>query len=284
MIFIDIVQIRILPVVKDFCIFVNKFITMNESKLPIIFISNDDGINAPGIHRLIDYVAGRGRIIAVAPEGPRSGQSSALTVNSPLRITRYPDYCGAEMYGVNGTPVDCVKLGVHAILKDKCPDILLAGINHGSNSAINTLYSGTMGAVFEGCLLGANAVGFSYHSHDENASLAACAPVVDDIVTRVIAKGLPAGVCLNVNIPKCERVAGIKVARAANGYWTEEFAEYTDPHGRPYFWLTGHFHNLEPDSADTDLYWTERGYASVVPCRPDQTAIADLANIKSLLD
>ncbi|MDE5706149.1 5'/3'-nucleotidase SurE [Muribaculum sp.] len=257
---------------------------INKDKLPVILVSNDDGINAPGIHRLIDYVAGRGRIIAVAPDGPRSGQSSALTVNSPLRITRLPDYNGAEMYSVNGTPVDCVKLAVHVVLGDKRPDILLSGINHGSNSAINALYSGTMGAVFEGCLLGADSIGFSYHSHDENASLAACAPVVDEVVTRVIENGLPKGVCLNVNIPKCDKVAGIKIARAAEGYWTEEYAEYTDPHNRPYYWLTGRFHNTEPDASDTDLYWTDRGYASVVPCRPDQTAYADMSAIKSLFE
>ncbi len=255
----------------------------NIDRLPVILVSNDDGINAPGIHRLIDYLSGRGRIIAVAPDGPRSGQSSALTVNSPLRITRMPDYCGAEMYSVTGTPVDCVKLGVHALLADRRPDMVIAGINHGSNSAINALYSGTMGAVFEGCLLGANAIGFSYHSHDEGASLAACAPVVDEIVRRVLAHGLPKGVCLNVNIPKCDKVEGIKVARAAEGYWTEEFAQYTDPHGRPYYWLTGHFHNLEPDADDTDLYWTGRGFASVVPCRPDQTAYSDIDSIKSIL-
>lgn len=256
---------------------------ISTDERPVILISNDDGINAPGIHRLIDYVAGRGRIVAVAPDGPRSGQSSALTVNSPLRITRLPDYNGAEMYSVNGTPVDCVKLGVHVVLGDRCPDLMLAGINHGSNSAINALYSGTMGAVFEGCLLGAPSIGFSYHSHDEGASLDACAPVVDEVVGRVLAGGLPSGVCLNVNIPKCDKVAGIKVLRAAEGYWTEEYAGYTDPHGNPYYWLTGRFHNMEPDADDTDLYWTDRGYASVVPCRPDQTAYTDLSAIKSII-
>ncbi|WP_290450545.1 5'/3'-nucleotidase SurE [Muribaculum intestinale] len=188
------------------------------------------------------------------------------------------------MYSVNGTPVDCVKLAVHVVLKDMHPDILLAGINHGSNSAINALYSGTMGAVFEGCLLGADAIGFSYHSHDENASLAACAPVVEEVVGCVMKNGLPKGVCLNVNIPKCDKVAGIKTARAAEGYWTEEYAEYTDPHNRPYYWLTGRLHNAEPDACDTDLYWTDRGYASIVPCRPDQTAYTDISAIKSLFE
>lgn len=250
-----------------------------SDKQPIILVSNDDGINAPGIHRLVDYIADHGRIIVVAPDGPKSGQSSALTVNTPLRITRHPDYNGAEMYSVNGTPVDCVKLGIHAILNGVRPDLVLAGINHGSNAAINVLYSGTMGAVFEGCLIGVASVGFSYNSHDEGASLDACIPVVKNVVENVMANGLPKGICLNVNIPQCDKVEGMKVARAAEGYWTEEFAHYTDPNGRPYYWLTGHFHNLEPDSPDTDLYWLEQGYASIVPCRPDQTAHEDMSEV-----
>lgn len=254
-----------------------------SNKQPSILVSNDDGINAPGIHRLVDYISGRGRIIVVAPEGPKSGQSSALTVNTPLRIKHHPDYNGAEMYSVNGTPVDCVKLGIHAILNGERPDLVLAGVNHGSNAAINVLYSGTMGAVFEGCLIGVDSVGFSYNSHDEGRSLDACIPVVNEVVDNVMKNGLPKGVCLNVNIPDCDEVKGVKVTRAAEGYWAEEFAHYTDPNGHPYYWLTGHFHNLEPDSTDTDLYWLERGYASIVPCRPDQTAHADMLDVYNRL-
>lgn len=257
---------------------------MNDiRKRPVILISNDDGIDAPGLHRLIDYVEGRGRIVVVAPDGPRSGQSSALTINDPLRIVRMPDYEDAEMYCVNGTPVDCLKLGLHVVLANKRPDLVLAGINHGSNSAINALYSGTMGAVFEGCLAGVAAVGFSYHSHDPAEPLGACRPVVDAILDRVMADGLPKGVCLNVNIPVCRKVAGIKVVRAAEGAWTEEYVRQVDPHGREYYWLTGNFDNREQDAAATDLYWSDRGYATVVPCRPDQTALADIDAVKALL-
>lgn len=246
-------------------------------------MSNDDGIDAPGLHRLIDCVEGRGRIVVVAPDGPRSGQSSALTINDPLRIVRHPDYGQAEMYSVNGTPVDCLKLALHVVLGNRLPDLVLAGINHGSNSAINALYSGTMGAVFEGCLAGVASVGFSYHSHDAGAPLDACFPVVDAVVGRVMAAGLPRGVCLNVNIPVCQQVAGIKVVRAAEGAWTEEYVRQVDPHGRKYYWLTGTFDNREQDDAATDLYWSDRGYATVVPCRPDQTAVGDIAAVTALL-
>lgn len=252
------------------------------AELPLILVTNDDGINAPGLHELIDCVASMGRVIAVAPDGANSGQSSAISVNKVLRVTRHPDYNGAEMYSVSGTPVDCVKLGIHAVLK-RNPDLLLSGINHGSNSGNNVIYSGTMGAVLEGCMLGIPSIGYSYHSHDMQADISACREVVELVTRRVIGQGLPTDICLNVNVPKCDRVKGIKVTRAAQGYWTEEYADYTDPHGVPFYWLTGRFHNAEPDNPETDLYWTDRGYASVVPCRPDQSAIDSIDLIGRLL-
>lgn len=251
-------------------------------KRPLILITNDDGINAPGIHELINYVADMGRITAIAPDGPHSGQSSAISVNKALRVTRHDDYNGTEMYSVNGTPVDCVKLGIHAVLKEQ-PDFILSGINHGANSGNSAIYSGTMGAVFEGCMLGIPSIGFSYLSHDESADLSVCRDIVRKITSAVIAAGLPHDVCLNVNIPKVAAVNGIKITRAARGFWTEEYADYTDPHGRPFYWLTGKFHNEEPDSPDTDLYWLDRGYASVVPCRPDQSATDEITHIGEIL-
>ena len=249
---------------------------------PLILITNDDGIDAPGIHELIDYVKNMGEVVAVAPTHPHSGQSSAISVNRALEITAYPDYNGAKTYAVNGTPVDCVKLAMHALL-DRRPDIILSGINHGSNSGNSIIYSGTMGAVLEGCMLGVPSVGYSYHSHDQKIDISACCDVVEEITARVIANGLPKDICLNVNIPKCEKVKGMKVVRSARGYWTEEYADYLDPHGRPFYWLTGRFYNEEPDNPDTDLYWTERGYASVVPCRPDQSATDAIPSIGDLL-
>jgi 5'-nucleotidase len=253
------------------------------NKLPLILITNDDSIDAPGIHALIDYVKDMGQVVAVAPSDPHSGQSSAISVNRALNITKHPDYNGAQMYAVNGTPVDCIKLAMHALI-DRRPDLILSGINHGSNSGNSIIYSGTMGAVLEGCMLGIPSIGYSFHSHDWKFNIEACREVVTEITSRVIANGLPKDICLNVNIPKCEKVNGLKVVRAARGYWTEEYADYLDPHGNPFYWLTGRFFNEEPDNPDTDLYWTDRGYASVVPCRPDQSANDAIPAITSLLD
>lgn len=249
---------------------------------PLILITNDDGIDAPGLRELVACVAGMGDVVAVAPAGACSGQSSAISVNKVLTITRHDDYAGARMYSVTGTPVDCVKLAMHALL-DRKPDLILSGINHGSNSGNNVIYSGTMGAVMEGCMVGVPSIGYSYHSHDQQASLRACLPVINAITRRVLERGLPSDVCLNVNIPKCDVCKGIKVTRAARGYWTEEYADYIDPHGKPFYWLTGSFHNEEPDDASTDLYWTDRGYASVVPVRPDQSAVDKIDFIETLL-
>lgn len=251
-------------------------------KKPLILITNDDGINAPGIHELVDCVIEMGDVVAIAPDVPHSGQSSAISVNKPLRITRHADYHGARMYSVSGTPVDCVKLGMHAVLNER-PAFLLSGINHGSNSGNSIIYSGTMGAVLEGCMLGIPSIGFSYLSHDESADLSTCREIVKKITGQVIACGLPHDICLNVNIPKTPTVEGMKVVRAARGYWTEEYADYTDPHGKPFYWLTGKFHNEEPGNPDTDLYWLERGYASIVPCRPDQSAPDQIEGIKEIL-
>ncbi len=249
---------------------------------PLILVTNDDGIGAPGIHELVSAVADMGDVVAVAPDGACSGQSSAISVNKVLRITEHSDYKGAKMYSVNGTPVDCVKLAMHALL-DRRPDLILSGINHGSNSGNNVIYSGTMGAVLEGCMVGIPSVGFSYHSHDQQSDLTACREVVDRIVRAVIESGLPSDICLNVNIPKGDSCKGIKVTRAARGFWTEEYADYKDPHGKPFYWLTGHFHNEEPDNPETDLYWSDRGYASVVPVRPDQSAVDRIGEIEGLL-
>lgn len=255
---------------------------MAKTDKPLILITNDDGIDAPGIHELVNYVREMGEIVVVAPDSPHSGQSSAISVNKVLQITSHADYNGAKMYSVNGTPVDCIKLGMHAIVTRR-PDLILSGINHGSNSGNSIIYSGTMGAVLEGCMLGIPSIGYSYHSHDLGSDMTCCEETVKTITSRVIERGLPADICLNVNIPKCEKVCGIKVARAARGYWTEEYADYTDPHGKPFYWLTGRFHNEEPDNPETDLYWTDRGYVSVVPCHPDQSATASVAEIGDLL-
>ena len=240
----------------------------------IILISNDDGIQASGLRFLIDRmraVAPEAEIYAVAPDGPRSGQSSAITVNSPLSIIPHPDYNGARMLSVTGTPVDCVKLAMHAILP-AAPDLMLSGVNHGSNSGNSNIYSGTMGAAMEACMIGINAIGFSLLDFRPDADFTPCGPAMEQIISRVIESGLPEGVCLNVNMPAGVQPKGIKVTTCGKGRWTEEYADYQDPFGRKFYWLTGHLINLEPEATDTDLYVLEHKIVSVVPCALDRTA------------
>lgn len=249
-----------------------------------IFITNDDGIDAPGLRELIDCVSQFGNITAVAPEMQHSGQSSAITVNEALRIRRCDDYHGEAMYAVNGTPVDCVKLGFHALYGENSrPDLLLSGINHGSNSGTSIIYSGTMGAVLEGCMLGIPSIGFSFHCHRLCADMGVCREVVRKVTAAVAANGLPHHICLNVNIPNCDKINGIKVTRAALGHWTDEYREYTDPHGKTFYWLTGRYVNEEEGNPETDLYWSDRGYATIVPCRPDQSSAAAIDDIRSMI-
>lgn len=250
---------------------------------PLIFISNDDGIEARGLYALVDFMSAYGDIIVVAPETHQSAKSSSLTMDLPLRVKQLPDYRGAKIFRINGTPVDCTKIALNTLL-DRKPDFVVAGINHGANSGNNVIYSGTMGVVFEGCMAGIPSVGFSLLTHDPNADFSHCEPVIKKVMNNVVANGLPQGVCLNVNIPKFTDVKGLKICRAAKGSWSEEFIKRTDPFGRSYYWLSGCFNNVEAECSDTDLYWLERDYASVVPCQPEQTAFSVIESMKKIYE
>lgn len=239
---------------------------------PLIFITNDDGISSPGIHRLAEAASSLGDVVVVAPDSPKSGQASAITVDSPLRLTEVDFGGGVEAYSVNGTPVDCVKLGMHAVMRDRRPAILLSGINHGSNSGNSVIYSGTMGAVIEGNFVGIPSIGFSLLDHHHDADFSPVLPWVTRITARVLESGLPKDICLNVNFPKGCEPKGMKMAAGARGHWTEEYAEYISPHGKPFYLLTGHYVNDDPDDPTTDNYWLSRGWGTIVPVRPDQTA------------
>lgn len=252
-----------------------------EKKL--ILISNDDSVNAPGLHFLIDCVKELGDVWVVAPDEPKSGQSSSMTFNAPLRITEHEGYEGAHLFSVSGTPVDCVKLAMHNILPRR-PDLVLAGINHGSNAGNSVIYSGTMGAVFEGCMNGIPSIGYSLLHHSMKADFSECVPYIKDLTAKVLRCGLPAGVCLNVNFPAKVKIEGMKVVRAARSHWTEEYQQYTDPHGKPFYWLTGKQINEELDNPDTDLYWLGRNHATCVPCTALQNAPeADITTVSDLL-
>lgn len=254
---------------------------MNTTR-PLIMVTNDDGVLAPGLRHLIDSVRDMADVVAVAPDSPRSGQSSAITVDNPLYISEHPSIDSAKVYSVSGTPVDCVKLGLHAIMPRR-PDLLLSGVNHGSNSGNSVIYSGTMGAVIEGCMYGIPSIGFSLLHHSWEADFSETTPFIRGIVEAVLRDGLPHDVCLNVNIPARCRPKGIKVTESAAGRWTEEYVGYKSPSGRPFYMLSGHYVNEDPDNARTDLYWLDREYVSVTPVTPDQTAVNAIPAIEKLL-
>jgi 5'-nucleotidase len=249
-------------------------------------IANDDGIQARGLRYLIDCVVALGidaDIYAVAPQGHCSGMSSAITVDKPLRVIQHPDYNGAHMFAVTGTPVDCVKLGMHAVMPRR-PDLMLSGVNHGSNSGNSNIYSGTMGAAMEACMIGIPSIGFSLLSHDPEADFSQCGEWIQRIISMVLTKGLPEQVCLNVNMPKACTPKGVKVTACAKGCWVNEYADYVDPFGRKFYWLTGKYENHEPENPLGDNHWLEREYITVTPIRPDQTAFDAIALLKNNLN
>lgn len=252
-----------------------------DIKRPLILISNDDGVGARGLYHLIDCVKDLGDVVVVAPASHCSGQSSAITVDRILRVIEHDDYCDAKVYSVTGTPVDCVKLAMHAVL-DRKPDLMLSGINHGSNAGNSIIYSGTMGAALEACMMGIPSIGYSFLSYESNADFSPSTPYIREITRKVLESGLPKDVCLNVNIP-AHNIQGVKLVRAARGYWTEEYADYIDPIGRKFYMLTGHFHNIEQGCDETDIYWLDRQYVTVVPALTDMTACSAIPKIATIL-
>jgi 5'-nucleotidase len=243
------------------------------SQRPLILVTNDDGIFAPGITALAKIASKFGDIVVVAPDKPQSGMGHAITINSTIRIQKSHYHKALMEYSCSGTPVDCVKMAVNHILK-KRPDLVISGINHGSNSSINVIYSGTMSAAIEGALEGTPSIGFSLCDYSIEADFTQSEKFIAKIIEQTLKNGMPKGVCLNVNIPKlkAEDIKGIKVVRQAKANWVERFDERKDPYGRDYYWLTGEFVNFEPESLDTDEWALSNGYISVVPTQADLTA------------
>jgi 5'-nucleotidase len=243
------------------------------SQKPLILVTNDDGIFAPGITALVKIASKFGDIVVVAPDKPQSGMGHAITINSTLRIQRSHYHKALMEFSCSGTPVDCVKMAVNHVLK-KRPDLVISGINHGSNSSINVIYSGTMSAAIEGALEGTPSIGFSLCDYSIEADFTQAEKFIEKIIEQTLKNGMPKGVCLNVNIPKlrAEDINGIKVVRQAKANWVERFDERKDPYGRDYYWLTGEFVNFEPESLDTDEWALSNGYISVVPTQADLTA------------
>ena len=247
---------------------------------PLILITNDDGVAAKGLRTLDEVAMEFGDVVVMAPERNASGMSHSITSSRPLRVREVKQAPGLSVYCCDGTPVDSVKLAIEHFCPRR-PDLVLSGINHGSNSSINVLYSGTMGAVIEATTLGFDAIGFSLLNHNPEADFEACIPWVRQIIGNTLEKGLPMGVSLNVNIPRLPLVdiKGIRICHEAPARWNDSFEKRIDPQGRPYWWLTGKFDCDRP--ADTSDEWAlANGYVSVVPIHPDFTHYPAIDELK----
>lgn len=252
------------------------------TKKPLILVTNDDGITAPGLRTLIKIMNTIGDVVVVAPDSPQSAMGHAITVNSTLYVEKVIIDEGPQTeYSCSGTPADCVKLAKARIL-DRMPNLCVSGINHGSNSSINVIYSGTMSAAIEAGLEGIPAIGFSLCDYSWSANFEATKSYVSTIAKNVLKHGLPSGVVLNVNFPKLNKkdIRGIKICRQAKGNWKEEFDKRQNPQGRDYYWLTGKFVNLDKGE-DTDEWALKNGYISVVPVQADLTAHHLIQNLNT---
>ncbi|NVO02482.1 MAG: 5'/3'-nucleotidase SurE [Bacteroidetes bacterium] len=239
---------------------------------PIILVTNDDGITAPGIRNLIRIMRKIGNVYVVAPDKPQSGMGHAITVAGPLRLEKVNIDGHDNEYSCSGTPVDCVKLAINKILHRK-PDLLVSGINHGSNSSINIIYSGTMSAALEGAIENIPSVGFSLLNFAHDADFSQAEKFIENIANNVLQNGIPKDTCLNVNIPAIpfSEIKGIKICRQATANWDDDYIERIDPHKKPYYWLTGVFANHDAGE-DTDEWALKNNFISVVPVQYDFTA------------
>ncbi len=248
---------------------------------PLILVTNDDGVKAPGIRALISCIRPFGKVVVVAPDRPQSGTAHAVTIAHPLRLELIAQEADYEEYSCNGTPADCVKLAFKIVMRRR-PDFLFSGINHGTNASINIIYSGTMAAVLEGALAGVPSAGFSLNNYRLNANFEPSEKYVKSIVANVISGGLPPGTCLNVNLPDVaeDRIRGIRVCRQAAGTWEEDFDEREDPNGRKYYWMKGVFAQTG-HGEDTDQWALEHDYVAMVPVQFDLTAFQSLELLRN---
>jgi 5'-nucleotidase len=251
-------------------------------KKPLILISNDDGITSLGIRTLVEVMSEIGEVVVVAPNSPQSGMGHAITVGDTLRLDKSYIFSDIQAYECSGTPADCVKIAKHHVLKDRKPDLVVSGINHGSNASVNVLYSGTMSAAIEGAIENLPSIGFSLCDYAHNADFSHIRKWIKKITLEALEKGIPQHVALNVNFPAISQgeIKGIKVCRQAKARWQENFDVRKDPYGRDYFWLIGDFVN-EDKGNETDVEALKDGYISIVPCQFDMTSYDSITALQS---
>uniref|UniRef100_UPI0040483A2C 5'/3'-nucleotidase SurE n=1 Tax=Algoriphagus sp. TaxID=1872435 RepID=UPI0040483A2C len=252
---------------------------------PLILVSNDDGITSKGIRVLVSVMKKLGDVVVVAPDSPQSGMGHAITIGQTLRLYEEDIFEDVLAFKSSGTPADCVKLAKHYVLKDRKPDLVVSGINHGSNTSISVLYSGTMSAAIEGALEGLPSIGFSLCDFSTKADFSHVEEWVEKIARQVLENGIPKGIALNVNFPpkRNEEIRGVKICRQADAKWQEEFAERFDPTGRKYFWMAGNFVNYDKGE-DNDEWAIANNYISIVPCLYDLTAHHAISHINKEWD
>ena len=252
---------------------------------PLILVSNDDGITSKGIRVLVSVMKKLGDVVVVAPDSPQSGMGHAITIGQTLRLDEEDIFEDVLAFKSSGTPADCVKLAKHYVLKDRKPDLVVSGINHGSNTSISVLYSGTMSAAIEGALEGLPSIGFSLCDFSSKADFSHVEEWVEKIARQVLENGIPKGIALNVNFPpkRNEEIRGVKICRQADAKWQEEFAERFDPTGRKYFWMAGNFVNYDKGE-DNDEWAIANNYISIVPCLYDLTAHHAISHINKEWD
>jgi len=267
-----------LPYRKAFC----ASVSMTKKSKPVILITNDDGVTAPGILNLVESVKDLGKIVVVAPDKPQSGMGHAITIGTPLRLHKLHAADNIETWSCTGTPVDCVKLAVDKILHRK-PDLCLSGINHGANHSINVIYSGTMSAAVEAAIESIPSVGFSLLDFSIEADFTGARKYARIIVEKLLKNKPDKHMVLNVNIPAvpAEHIKGVKISRQAYAKYVEDFIERNDPHGRRYYWLTGEFVNFDKGK-DTDVWALAHNYVSVVPVTFDLTNYTLKAKLEKL--
>lgn len=257
------------------------------SKRPFIFVTNDDGIHASGISELIGVAREFGDVVAIAPSQCHSGMSHSITMNQPLFVNTISKEKGLEVYSCSGTPVDCVKIGFDEVFKERMPDLVLSGINHGSNANVSVIYSGTMGAATEAALYGVPALGFSLTDHsltaDFTGTVQYARQIVDSIIDKLEDEEM-SGLCLNINVPNipAEELKGVRICRQTRGNWREDFVKRNDPQNRDYYWMAGRFYNFESHAEDTDEWALRNGYVSVVPVKMDLTDYNRMETLNNL--
>jgi 5'-nucleotidase len=249
-----------------------------------ILITNDDGIDSPGILALAQAMKEIGNITVIAPDRQQSAVGHALTVSAPLRAVPFQRNGGLFGFAVNGTPADCVKLGVSTLLDIK-PDLVVSGINHGANTSVNVMYSGTVSAATEAMMIGIPALAVSLTSFALEADMTAAADYAGKVASKMLSWGLNTDTILNMNVPAIpsEEVKGMRITRLSNSYWDDSYDSRKDPMGREYHWIVGTYRTPESEDIDTDDGAVRNGWISLTPIHYDLTHRKEVERLKTLI-